>query len=324
MNKPQQYSVGSICAPNKYGLMDHAVALYEYGSDLDSSKSYLDPLDSNNFVYVPVNTHCRRASHWQIWVVWDNSLFSFLSALVARFRRAKLVYFLHEPGGLEQKLAKGDGLLYSLSARAAEIVMAFLSHRVISAHPKNRKHVDLICPLLYSERKSSEIDKKRRIIGFLGAVRSSRTPALFEEVCSFLLKMGYEVRFFPSAEFGQKSSEKLRFLDECFCVWNVYSVPHNQSGVSGDCIMSQTCVVHSKYEAYMKVLASLSLSIAVDLESSPAEIAKSIEAAYKSGCPKNSLEVQQLEENDSVRSAFGGAVAFRKSWLPMLSQLTQD
>lgn len=306
--------VFSVVHPKKFGLYDIARALSLFGNTIDASRLYTEISGLGEMLKVCLaRSRVNRSRHF---VFWDNSVFSMVMMLIARASNGSTYYYLHEPGGLGQKLVKGDGLLYSILASIAESLMMLIANMTLVPSPDKLVFGDKFAPLLFIESSSPEpIRGDKTFVGFLGARRRSRLHHVFSEVSEHLCNAGYPTAYFPSEEHGYSGADKLVFLRHCKAVWNVYGVPYNQSGVTGDCIMNRVRCVVSKHEPYRATLDALGLCIEIDMRQSPEQIADVI---------IGSIAVSQKPDDNGeaakAASEFGGAEAFRRYWLPLFDQ----
>lgn len=300
-------NVYSVVHPNKHGLVDFCDALAHYGNTLDSNKVYDTASSISKIFSACINA--KKSKSRISFVFVDNSLFSFFSLCICKLFKANTFYYLHEPGGIGQKLYKGDPFIYSLFASFAEVLMSKLSGKILVPRFEALVFGDHYAPLLFMSNAKKDSKKNSRFIGFLGGRRKSRLEHIYSNMEKKLNKLGVKTGYFPSKEFGYSYAEKLTFLKRCDAVWNVYGVPYNQSGVTGDCIMCDVKCVVSQYEPFLDILNSLDLAVEVDIYSDEDQILESMLSIYEK--KKNSLDDA---ERSKIRSEFGGALAFKKYW----------
>ncbi len=304
--------VASICHPAKLGLLDLAKALNHYGLAHDQERDYI--ILEDVFHLICLVRKLRKLEGTGICVVWDNSLRSLLIALIARALGIRIAYYYHEPGGFGQKIFKSDPLFYSLKATLGEWIFLKASHYHIVARPDKIGFGDVFCPLLYSDSRPEFECPPEKLIGFLGAKRNQRLYNLFILLEPKLKRAGYQIAFFPSTEYGSSTEEKFEFLSRCSAVWNVYGVPYNQSGVTGDCLMSGTPVIHSSFEPFRSLLNELNLGIELDLfQTCDVMILNLLKNLDGKSLFRNDIERIRLSTS---KSNFGGQQAFLKYWKP--------
>lgn len=307
----------SVCHPGNRGLLDHSAALVSYGQQYDANRSYLAVHGVRESLRAAART--RRHRRACLWVLWDNSLLTLLIGVGARVLGGHVVYMLHEPGGVGQKLTKGDPFVYSCLAALAETAMTAVSHSVVVPRRDRLAFGDAFVPLLYDEARPEPHTARTRRIGFLGARRAHRLAHLFTRLVPRLRETGIEVSYFPSKDRGTTYSEKIRFLQEMDLVWNVYGVPFNQSGVTGDCIMSMVPMVCSVHEPERALLGLLGLKCEIDLRQTEEEIGAVLIAflADRQEEP-SSLDMREAR---ALRSMYGGSMAFQTYWKPLFDRI---
>lgn len=309
------HHVISFVHPTKLGLLDHAEALTEYGTLLDEKRSYHTHTSIFNLAVNLIQM--RRNGSQCICVFWDNSINTLIAMLLCSLFRVPKLYYLHEPGGIGQKLSKGDPFIYSLKAAFAESLFKSVSSMVLVARCDKLAFGDYYAPLLFNDDRPVRVNSSR-VIGFLGAKRNHRLYHIWQRISAELVSKGYELREFPSADYGKTNAEKVSFLSECACVWNCYGVPYNQSGVTGDCIASAVPCIVSGYEPFAKELKELELLIELDIKLPESEMVAQL--------------IDQLEKNikhdtackdrtHQFASEIGGRLAFSKYWLPIFHSL---
>lgn len=310
--------IASICHPRKLGLIDLAEALQHYGQTHDQQRDYVILKNLSHLMHLV--RKLRSLQGTGLCVVWDNSLRSLLIALVARMFGIKTAYYYHEPGGFGQKIFKSDPFFYSLKATLGEWVFLKATHFHIVARPDKIGFGDVFCPLLFCVRRKEREPTPEKLIGFLGAKRNQRLYNLFRLFGPELKKAGYQIAFFPSAEFGTSTVEKFEFLGRCAAVWNVYGVPYNQSGVTGDCLMSGTPVIHSAFEPYRSLLSELNLGIELDLMQPHHDLIQNLlEKLAKKNALDKDVDSRYITE---AQSNYGGQKAFIDHWKPFFDSIT--
>ncbi len=303
----------SLCNERKHGLLDISNALVMYGNKNEQRLSFLSISNFNNLITFLSQRNNRKEA---CCVVWDNSLFSFFSTLVLKFFFVKIIYYYHEPDGFKHKIVTLKvNFLLALTQFLAESCFKFLSDlRAVSLKTKLAK-ANFYLPLLYSDQRPPRL-KVAKKIGFIGYVKRERSPELFNQVASILKKYGYEAIFFPSEKYGKSQKEKFKFLAKTEFIWNVFNCPNVLSGVSADAFMSGTPLIVSKYEKFLTLLDKYNLAIRINLNDSPETISKKIlEYNY------NSIKKKSLIKDQST---FGGNLAYKKFWSPVLNNLFNE
>lgn len=307
-------SIISFIHPKKFGLIDIANALTEYGCVNDKTRVYSSISNLKVLIKKLIANKNRKKT---ICIFWDNSFYSLNAMLVCIFFRVKILYYLHEPGGIGQKLYKGDPFIYSIKASFAEWLMKLISSKILVARADKLAFGDYYAPLLYSHNRPYA-KQNSKTIGFLGAKRDHRMHHVFERISSKLIENGYKIIYFPSHAYGKDIKAKVKFMEECCAIWNCYGVPYNQSGVTGDCIASGVPCIVSKYEPFIDDLEKLDLLVKLDIRLSDDELALQLinilEERIKA---KKHFDNQKKE----LASIYGGELAFNKHWLKIFNSL---
>lgn len=299
--------IASICNHKKLGLKDHALALEYYGNMNDSEREYL--LVKNFFHLIHIFFLSKRENKYGLFLIWDNSIRSLLLGLISRALGFTLVYYYHEPGGLNQKLLKKDPLIYSFKAALGEWLFQKIAHYSLVARLDKVSAGYVFCPLLFDDRRPKS--NPQNFIGFLGR-QMHRHHALFNSFKPTLENAGYEIVFFPSKHFGSSASDKFIFLGQCIAVWNVYEVPYNQSGVTGDALMSGTPVIFSRYEPFQLLLLRCKLGVYVDITKPASEILEKLLRDISDSGNRRGIKSKKALKLEQSR--FGGNIAFINHW----------
>jgi len=309
-------NVFSVVHPKKYGLLDICEALSFYGNQSDSARAYSTITSRVKLAELLVRGKSKKGSIGLVF--WDNSFFSLFCLCLGKLFGAQTFYYLHEPGGIGQKLVKGDRFIYSIGASLAEALMGRLASKVLVPRFEALVFGDYYAPLLFVGDESEYNCPEKKFIGFLGGRRKSRLEHVYRGIQAKLNELGIESGYFPSKEFGFSKEDKLAFLNRCDAVWNVYGVPYNQSGVTGDCIMSDVRCIVSHYEPFLSDLRKLDLAVEVDIASDNESIVKKLMSIYKED--SNNVDESYRRE---IRSKFGGTLAFSKYWKPVFDPSEQ-
>lgn len=309
-------SVFSVVHPKKYGLLDICEALTYYGNQSDSRRTYTTLTSVADLAMVCIRSRSQKGSIGLVF--WDNSFFSLISLFIGKLFGARTFYYLHEPGGIGQKLIKGDPFLYSVRASLAEVLMAYLADKTLVPRLDTLVFGDFYAPLLFVDVPDELNLSGKKFIGFLGGRRKSRLEHVYRGIQVKLNEYGIESGYFPSKEFGFSKEDKSAFLHQCDAVWNVYGVPYNQSGVTGDCIMSDVRCIVSHHEPFLEDLRQLNLAVEVDIVTDEDSIIEKLMSIYKDDSKK-------IDESDrrEIRSKFGGAYAFTRYWKPIFDQASK-
>ncbi|MDA9143659.1 hypothetical protein N9N99_03685 [Gammaproteobacteria bacterium] len=304
----------SFIHPKKFGLIDIANALTEYGHINDKTRVYSSISNFKDLLKTLITNKNHKKT---ICIFWDNSLYSLNAMLVCAFFRVKILYYLHEPGGIGQKLYKGDPFIYSIKASIAEWLMKLISSKILVARADKLAFGDYYAPLLYSQNRPYA-KHNSKTIGFLGAKRDHRMHHVFERISSKLTESGYKIIYFPSSVYGKDIKDKVKFMEECCAIWNCYGVPYNQSGVTGDCIASGVPCIVSKYEPFINDLENLDLSVKIDIRLSDDDLALQLIDILEK---RMKAKIYFNNSKKELASIYGGELAFRKHWLKIFNSL---
>lgn len=315
MFKSRNCEVISYVHPKKFGLLDHANALTEFGNSIDSDRKYSTETNIIKFAKKLISNRGKGVN--SICIFWDNSLYAYIAMLICFFLGAQRLYYLHEPGGIGQKLNKGDPFIYSLKASFGEWLIKKISSAILIPRHDKLAFGNFYTPLLYSDIRPNR-KRDSNIIGFLGARRSHRLHHLFQRISEELITRGYEVKYFPSSSYGKTNFDKINFLSNCACIWNCYGVEYNQSGVTGDCIASGIPCVVSCHEPFRKELDELGLLIELDIK---LEEKKLIDQLIFKLENNDKYDIYFDDKSKKLVSEIGGRLAFSKYWLKMLRSI---
>lgn len=300
-------AIYALCHPRKPGLLDHARAVVRYGRLYDPAATYRLMTGLGDV---------RSLHRGAVVVVWDNSPKSLALAWICRFRGATIVYYLHEPGGLGQKLVKDDPLVYSFMAAYAELSFRGVAHLVAVPRYDRMAHGDVFLPLPFWEERPPPVAGARRI-GFVGARRHHRLQHVFASLEPVIRAEGFEPAYFPAPGGGAGEAEKFAFLSECAAVWNPYGVPLNQSGVTLDAAMSSIPVIGTAFEPFRELLQPLGLFYELSLSAGPEHLAEQVRAILRYLAAKN----DRKPVDAAARSELAGAAMFQRRWLPFFQTL---
>jgi hypothetical protein len=302
-------NIFSVCHRKKLGLIDLSEALLAYGRQFDPDAHYASVYSWSDLGKI----FSRPKPGTSIAIIWNNSSFSLAAALVCKLCGVKVVYYLHEPGGLGQKLIKADPFLYSLAASFGEGVFQRVADYV--AVPRHDKIAfgDVYLPLLVLEDRPPP-SPSPRLVGYVGARHHQRLHPFFASLESLFREAGFTPAYFPSKEHGSSREDKFKFLSNCAVVWNAYGVPLNQSAVTYDCAMSSIPTIATAYEPFREILRGLGLYHEIRLTDGPDAVKKQIRGILESLSGQGARKKADFE----ARSEFGGSASFRRHWLHFL------
>ncbi len=199
-----------------------------------------------------------------------------LIGLWARLNRIPVIYYLHEPSNLREKLSKGDPAHYAtlvaltqqLETRIADIILVAtdtLVNHAIRHFPHARGSIfvmPLAIPSLPRSHRASPSDSRHRVL-YLGRADSARCLTQFSALAVEMGTSSPDLRAtmltysnldspLPGVETRSGKSysddEMLRLLDESIIVWNVYGKPYAQSGVTPVALRSGVPLLVSEHE----------------------------------------------------------------------------
>jgi len=207
-----------------------------------------------------------------------------LIGLWARLARIPIIYYLHEPNNLKEKLKKGDPPFYAalvwatqqLETRLADFIFV-ATKTLISQTLKNFPHTSgsvFTLPLSVPNLDESEYQKSistipRTRLLLLGRADSMRCLNDFVVLSKILAKEIPDIQptiltyskinhASPSIDTRAGKSysnrEMLDLLNESFLVWNVYNVDYAQSGVTPVALRSGLPLLVSKFEKEKRLL----------------------------------------------------------------------
>jgi hypothetical protein len=301
-------TVLSLCHPRKPGLLDHAQTIVRYGRMFDPDARY------------KLVSRFGDLTKWRgggtVVVIWDNSPASLALAWVLKLRGAKIVYYLHEPGGLGQKLVKDDPLVYSFLAAYAELCFRGVADLVAVPRFDRMAHGDVFLPLPFWEERPDPVPGANRI-GFIGARRRHRLQHVFAALEPVIRAEGFVPAYFPAPDGGAAEADKLAFLAGCAAVWNPYGVPLNQSGVTLDAAMSSIPVIGTAFEPFRDILKRFGLFYELRLSEGPESLADQLRVILLRLAAKSDRKPVEA----AARSELAGAAMFQRRWLPFLQSV---
>jgi hypothetical protein len=301
--------IGSICHPKKQGLIDHAEALQYYGTGNDEKNKYYGDLNLRLICRIRLEGLLR--GNKVILVVWDNSFQTLLNTIISRIIGARIYYYYHEPGGVKEKLYKTGSLSYSFSVSIVESLFKLVSTKILVAKRHSCDKSYTFCPLLFRDDRPSWSPSVKNIVGFIGKSRSARSFGELSKFSKILKDLNVEIKIFPDDYDSNDYEEKVKFLSKCLIVWNVYTRRYNQSGVTGDCIMSGVPIIHSEHEPWKNIIFQNGLGYELKEGYSDFQLKKIIEDVQRKA---RSIDLDGFAVNDDIASNFGGKNAFMSHW----------
>lgn len=205
-----------------------------------------------------------------------------LIGLWARLNRVPVIYYLHEPSNLSEKLSKGDSPHYAtlvaltqqLETRIADIILVAVDALVDHAtrhfpHARGSVFVmPLAIPSLPKGHGTPRSESRHRVL-YLGRADSARCLTQFSALAIEMAASTPDIRAtmltystldppLPGVETRSGKSysddEMLELLDESIVIWNVYGKPYAQSGVTPVALRSGVPLLVSEHEKEKQLL----------------------------------------------------------------------
>lgn len=188
-----------------------------------------------------------------VWFFQSTHPFNLLFLLLARLCCIRSIYYLHEPTSLLEKINKGDGLCYSLAVAVSQRLETLLANRILVSCDAYRKRSNVdkidILPLLVPDlpEQCGSVDSDRNQVILFGRANEMRCLTRFHELALLSRERALPYQFriltyshLPPAMEDMAISQGSSYTEDClttalnrsFAVWNVYSVPYSQSGVT--------------------------------------------------------------------------------------------
>lgn len=314
----------SIADRPRYGLLEHSEAMIDYARRLGgmpgqtlyhrSLRTAADPAKAPFSVRGLLRRAARR--EYATLVVWSVGVTCLLLPLLRLLhRRARIVIVCHEPGGLRQRRAKGDPLPYSVAVSLYEWLFFRFADLLVTPNPHNSAAYGMpFAPLLFVRPPAGE-EAPRDCLVYLGRRSGIRALHLFTgRACRRLLRAaGGAMRFsfFPDGE-RRSSEDKAGLMRQALCTANLYTVRHNQSGVTPDSLRFGVPVIVSEFDAFAAEIAAHGAGIVLPKDristESVAQAMRAIRAdfdAYSAGAAR-------------LFDAYFGEGGFQRYWMPLL------
>ena len=294
----------------RYGLLEHAAALRHYliGAGYEATVYADESLTPEPEDQVrPFRWHALFAPRIKTVVIWSVGLSYGLIPLL-RLMGKRVIVVIHEPGGYAQRIARGDPEDYARKTTRYESLTRLASVR---GTPREDKATGgLVClPLLLQERRPSMPDKPKTSLVLMGRRDPRRNRRLFLDMRNAKAG-GLTYREFPNPR-AFTTTDKDRVLSHAIAVLNLYKVPHNQSGVTVDCIRYGVPVIVSDLDAWADRIAREGLGVVIPVD----EISEgSILTAV------DHLRQPDPDRDARMRRAFAaefGQEAFDRHWRPL-------
>jgi|GEM_PF-6441686 len=312
----------SIIDRPRYGLREHAEALSDFWQKSESGVSILlvhKKIDGDLSDRYSIRNVFRQFqdSGDAVFVVWSVGLTYMLMPILSRiYKRKRFVVVLHEPGGLKQRIKKGDPLIYSLFVSIFELFMFVSDVDVVVPNKKNALIYGYkYAPLIFS-REVSQSKVYRSKILYLGRKSEARCLSFFQgqSLVKFMQEFSEEVsfEFFPN-EKGNSTQYKKELMSTALCVVNCYTVQHNQSGVTPDSLRHGVPVIVSDTDAFCDDIIRFNAGVVIPLnELNLVKIAEAVKLIISSFDFYHKGAVKMYDE-------LFGECAYNDYWRPVIN-----
>ena len=245
----------SIVDRKKWGLFSHSYDLHKLYLGQDVSIECLHCEDANplvsTFSFIDLARRCRRGDTLLIW----NVGLCFILSPIFRLFGAVTIYTYHEPASLNERFGKVGLSIKPIIVSLLFLIYMKLFTRIVVLN--RSKAVSLgfnYAPLPFiQEKKCSKelfIHDSEFCLVFLGAPIEARMIDQFKKIVeseSFRSR-GWKYRFFPSRDCVTEQQKIVLLTEHKSVIWNPFSVPYNQSGVTVDGMRYSVPTIVSQYE----------------------------------------------------------------------------
>jgi hypothetical protein len=314
----------SIADRPRYGLLEHSEAMVDYarryGGTAGQTLYHRALRTASDVAKAPFSVRdlLRRTvrREYSTLVLWAVGITYMLLPLIRLLhRRAHIVIVCHEPGGLRQRRAKKDPFWYSLIVTLYERLFFPFADLVVTPNVRNsRTYAMPFAPLLFVAPPETG-DEVRDCLVYLGRKSHSRSLNLFtSDACRRLLRaVGGEARFsfFPDGE-RSSSEDKERLMRQALCTANLYTVEHNQSGVTPDSLRFGVPIIVSEFDAFAPEIAQYQAGIVLAKDQISTETVAHAVQAIRANFEGYSAAASRLFD------AYFGETGFQRYWMPLL------
>jgi glycosyltransferase involved in cell wall biosynthesis len=316
----------SIADRPRYGLLEHSEAMVDYAARCGGAAGQtlyhraLRTTSSAAKARFSVRGLLRRTvrREFSTLVVWSVGITYLLLPLIRLLHpRAHIVIVWHEPGGLRQRLAKKDKFWYAVIVTLYERMFLPFANLIVTPNQRNSLAYGVpFAPLLFVAPADRGHEQRDWLV-YLGRKSPGRSLDLFTgDACSRLLSTaggGLKFSFFPDG--GRSSSEdKEQLMRRALCTANLYTVAHNQSGVTPDSLRFGVPVIVSDLDAFASEIAAAKAGVVLSRDRITTETVAHALHEIRSNFHEYSSGAAQLFD-----SLFG-ASAFQRYWMPLLFQ----
>lgn len=292
------------------GLLEHAQALTHFLVSDGIEAHLVSPPFPNEQYVVEVNELRKRK------IKFKNSTIVFwclgIEILLMPFFKllgCSIVFVLHEPGGLRQKVKKSDGLAYSIIAGLIEFIAKIFADEIGTPNKVNaKKYGHVFLPLLFREVPGvHEKERERNVAAYLGRQDKRRALLEFREISIH----GVSTAFFPSAT-QDSEDQKMELLSRAICVVTAYTVPYNQTGVVPDSFRAGCPVIISDLDPDARQIEEFGAGVVVPSRNLSKNMLQDAIMLIKTN--------QKQYCNSAIRyyQRFHGLRSYRVHWKPLL------
>lgn len=302
----------SIVDRPRPGLVEHSEALVKF----------LQCCGLNTKNYIPKN-FCKNDNFSESFsilklfnpqvkkiIIWSTGITYFALPLL-RLMGKKIIVVIHEPGGITQRLRKGDSYIYSLFVTLIEIFLIFATIKV-TPNKKNSSKSLFFAPLLLENKKICKItNKDLNKVLYLGRKDKRRSFDLFMN--NSLRAKNKHLRFavFPSKK-QFTFEQKIKLMKKVFVVLNLYKVNHNQSGVTIDSLSFGRPIIISEKDAFSELIIKNQLGVVIPSDQISIESINSAIEEINNNRKKYSKNINKIFNREF------GFDAFKKYWLCLI------
>lgn len=314
----------SIADRPRYGLLEHSEAMVDYARRHGGTPGQtlyhpaLRTASDGSKAPFSVRGLLRRAARREFatLVLWSVGItYSLLPLVRLLHPRARIVIVCHEPGGLRQRLAKRDHFWYSVIVSLYERLFFPFADLIVTPNLRNSETYGMpFAPLLFVEPAAGG-EGARDCLVYLGRKSQSRSLNLFtgQAYGRLLQAAGGALRFsfFPDGE-RRSSQDKEQLMRQALCTANLYTVRHNQSGVTPDSLRYGVPVIVSEFDAFATEIAGRRAGIVLPKDQISTESVAQAVRQIRADFDGYSAAASELFD------AYFGEAGFKRYWMPLL------
>jgi hypothetical protein len=314
----------SIADRPRYGLLEHSEAMVDYAARCGGSAGQtlyhraLRTTSTAARARFSVLELLRRTvrREFSTLVVWSVGITYLLLPLIRLLHpRVHIVIVCHEPGGLRQRLVKKDGFWYALAVSLVERLGFPFANLIVTPNPRNSRIFGMpFAPLLFVPPADRGDEVRERLV-YLGRKSHTRSLNLFTGEASgrLLRAAGGQLRFSFFPDGGRSSfADKERLMRQALCTANLYTVEHNQSGVTPDSLRFGVPVIVSEFDAFATQIADAKAGVVLPKDQITTETVAHAVQEIRDNFQQYSSGAVRLFD------ACFGESAFQRYWMPLL------